>query len=239
MDTNNAMAIATQPMMWIIVALIVGVIVTQAALFIRLALKVSREKIVDVTREQCIKGLKTGVISAIGPSLSLFIVVVGLVAILGGPIVWLKLSDVGGQTTELAAATIGIKAAGGNFGDTLTLQQMSNVWWTMGINSIGWMVFVVLFATRFEWLRNKIGGGDSKWIEIFSAAATLGIFGVFCSEYIVESFRAVDYGKVAAVLTGGISMLLILWLSKKKKGLAPYSLGIAMILGIAAGIFVG
>ena len=53
-----------------------------------------------------------GLISAIGPALGVFIVMVGLMASIGGPMAWLRLSIIGAAATELSAANIGAEACG-------------------------------------------------------------------------------------------------------------------------------
>ena len=122
--------------------------------------------------------LRIGLITAIGPALGVFIVMVGLMAAIGGPMSWLRLSIIGAAATELAAATNGATAAGVTFGGegyTLTILAVS--WFAMALNGAGWLVSTGLFTPLLEDLRAKVSGGDIKWLGVMSAACSIGIFG--------------------------------------------------------------
>ena len=70
-----------------------------------------------------------------------------------------------------------------------------------------------------------------------SAACSMGIFGYLNANQMIGAGPAIKPGPAVAVLTGALSMMLIgkLIVPKVPK-LAEYSLGIAMIIGIACGI---
>jgi hypothetical protein len=164
---------------------------------------------------------------------------IGLIAVLGGPMSWLRLSVIGGASTELTAATVGVAVAGGDItAGQISMVELSTAWWTMTINACGWLIVTLLFASRMEMLRNKIGGGDSRWMEIFSSAATLGIFGAFCAEYIITGFQSADYKTILAVVVAGAAMWVFLTLAKKHAWLKEYSLGLAMLTGLIVAIAV-
>ncbi|MDR0519769.1 MAG: DUF5058 family protein [Clostridiales Family XIII bacterium] len=233
MSNVNAIDVANSPAIWVLAGVCVLVVVVQTALFLRLAYRTARSGEVKITSQQCSTALRAGIVSAIGPALGVFVVMIGLISILGGPMAWLRLSVIGGASTELAAATVGVEAAGGDImSGSLTMEQLSTAWWTMAINACGWLVVTFIFASRMEKLRNKIGGGDSMWMEFFSSAATLGIFGAFCSEYIVEGVKGVDIKTILACVIGGVAMLGILTLAKRFPRLKEYAMGLAMVIGI-------
>lgn len=236
---NNAMQIANSPAIWILAGITVLIVITQTGLFMRLAYRASKTKQVNVSGAQCNRALRAGIVSAIGPAFGVFVVMIGLIAVLGGPMAWLRLSVIGGASTELTAATVGVKTAGGDIaaGD-ISMMELSTAWWTMTINACGWLVVVFLFGSRMEKVRTRIGGGDSRWMEIFSSAATLGIFGAFCSEYIVTGIQTADFKTIIATVGAGAAMWIFLTLSKKFKWLSEYSLGLAMIVGLFAAILI-
>lgn len=236
----NTLDIANSPAIWMLAALSVAMIIAQVVLFLRLAYGAAKSGQVNLNRKQCNRALRAGVISAIGPAFGVFIVMIGLIAVLGGPMSWLRLSVIGGATTELTAAKVGAAAAGGDIAEALSLIELSTAWWTMTINACGWLVVTLLFASRMEKLRGKIGGGDSRWMEIFSSAATLGIFGAFVSEYLVVSLQAadIDFGTIAATVGGAAGMWILMTVSKKYVWLKEYCLGLAMVIGLAAAIVV-
>lgn len=236
-EAINVLEVANRPALWILAAVTVMIIVVETLLFLRLAYTTVKSGKVSLNKKQCATALRAGVVSAIGPAFGIFIVMIALVSLLGGPMAWLRMSVIGGASTELTAATVGIAAAGGSItSDSITMEQMSTAWWTMTINSCGWLIVTLIFASRMEKLRAKIGGGDSRWMEFFSSAATLGIFGAFCSEYIVEGFRDIDLKTVAACVIGGVSMMVILNLAKRFAWLKEYAIGFSMLVGIIAAV---
>ncbi len=234
MENMNALEVANSPAIWGLAAISVIAVLIEIILFFRLARKASKMKEVNLTKKQCNRALRAGVVSAIGPAFGVFIVMIGLVSVLGGPISWLRLSVIGGATTELTAASVGVKALGGDITQALSMMELSNAWWTMSINACGWLLVTWLLASRMEKVRHKIGGGDSRWMEIFSSAATLGIFGAFCSEYIVNGVKSTDYKVVLVMAVSAAAMWLFMYLSKRYKWLKEYALGLAMVAGIAS-----
>lgn len=234
MEKINALEVANSPAIWGLAAIAVIAVFVEIILFFRLARKAAGMKEVNLTKKQCNRALRAGVVSAIGPAFGVFIVMIGLIAVLGGPIAWLRLSVIGGATTELTAATVGVKALGGDIAQALSMVQLSNAWWTMTINACGWLVVTWLFASRMEKVRNKIGGGDSRWMEIFSSAATLGIFGAFCSEYAVTGIQTADFTVLVVMVVSAVAMWILQQLSNRYKWLKEYALGLAMVAGIAS-----
>jgi len=234
---ENAIDIANSAAIWVLAAICVFLVVTETGLFFRLAMRAAKSKEVNISLEQCKRALRAGVVSAIGPSLGVFVVMIGIIAVLGGPMAWLRLSVIGGASTELTAATIGVSTAGGDItASSITMDQLSTARWTMTINACGWLIVTLLLASRMEKVRNKIGGGDSLWMEYFSSAATLGIFGAFCSEYVVEGVKGADIKTILACVVGGAAMFGFVTLAKKLTWMREYCLGFAMVVGIVVAL---
>lgn len=234
MEKLNALEVANSPAIWALASIAVIAVLVETILFLRLARKAAGLKEINLTKKQCNRALRAGVVSAIGPAFGVFIVMIGLISVLGGPISWLRLSVIGGATTELTAATVGVNAMGGDITQPLSMLELSNAWWTMSINACGWLVVTWIFGSRMEKVRNRIGGGDSRWMEIFSSAATLGIFGAFCSEYVVTGIQSVDWKVVLVMAVSAAAMWALQQLSNRYKWLKEYCLGLAMVAGIAS-----
>lgn len=236
-ENLDALQIANSPAIWALCAVGVVLVLIETVMFFRLARKTAKDGIVDLSAKQCTRAVRAGVVSAIGPSFGVFIVMIGLIAVLGGPIAWMRLSVIGGATTELTAAEVGVSALGGDLASSLTMEQLSNAWWTMSINACGWLLVVWILGSRMEKVRQKIGGGDERWLSVFSSAATLGIFGAFNSEYVVTAVQAADMSVVIAMLVSAACMAVLLWLAHHKfKWLSEYCLGFSMLAGILVGL---
>ena len=82
------LAIANAPIFWALCGITVVISLAQALLFMRQAKRAA----VEVNLEQGLanKAFKIGLISAIGPACGVFIVMVGLMASIGGPMAWLR-----------------------------------------------------------------------------------------------------------------------------------------------------
>ncbi len=225
--------IANEIGVWLAATPVVIVTAIQAMIYTRLARKTAKE--LNVSDEKCSKAFKTGLITAIGPVIAIFIVMVGMMSVIGGPISWLRLSIIGAAPTELTAAKTGADAIGVTFGGAdYDLNALATSWWTMAINGAGWLVFAGLFTHKLEGLRTKIGGGDIKWLAVLSSAAMLGVFGYLNSGDIKKGG-----GGLVAVIVGGITMVIIVKLTEKLPQLKEYALGIAMLVGMFAAVIFG
>ena len=166
------LAISNLPIFWVLASVTVIVSALQAFLYVRKDNKATKECSIDTTIPK--KAFRIGMISAIGPACGVFIVMVGLMAAIGGPMAWLRLSIIGAAATELSAATMGATASGvtlGGEGYTLTVLAVS--WFAMALNGAGWLIFTGVATPGLEKLRDKMSGGDMGWL----AAAQHNIVG--------------------------------------------------------------
>ncbi len=231
MENVNYLSIANSPVFWVLCGITVLISFVQALLFIRQARKTSAE--INLPAELPKKAFRIGLISAIGPACGVFIVMVGLMASIGGPMAWLRLSIIGAAATELSAASMGAQAAGVEFGgEGYTLTIMAVSWFAMALNGAGWLLVSGTCTPMLEKIRSKVSGGDAKWLAVLSGACSIGIFGYLCSNEIVKG-----WGNAVATLAGALSMMAIVkFIVPKHPKIAEYSLGIAMIVGMACAV---
>ena len=223
---EQVLQVANEFGVWVCAALAAAVALVQVWLYYKQLFKAA--DVVDISRTQLKYAFRTGAITAIGPVVAIFIIMVGLMSVIGGPMAWMRLAMIGSAPTELTAATIGAEAAGVRFGGPhYDLHVMAVSWWTMAINGVGWLLFVGLFAHKLEGLRAKVGGGNPIWLGILSAAAMLGVFGYLNSRYIVKIG-----GPLIAAVTGAIAMVILVKIAKKVPAIKEYTLGIAMLIGM-------
>lgn len=222
---------SNQPILWLLCGITVFVSAVQAVLYMKQSSKMAKQASIDPTIPK--QAFRIGLISAIGPALGVFIVMIGLMASIGGPMAWLRLSIIGAAATELSAATIGANAMGVELGsEQYTMVCLAVSWFTMALNGAGWLLFTSVATPSLETLRNKVSGGDMKWLAVLSGACSLGIFGYLNSGEILKGI-----GNTLAVVVGAISMVAITkTICKKYPKLLEYSLGIAMIIGMAVAV---
>lgn len=99
------MDIANSRWLWLSTVPVVSVVLLQAAIFFRRAW--SDGKKIGLSNEQLKSGFKTGVIPAIGPAVAVLVGMLALVATVGGPVAWMRLSVIGSVAFELPAAELG------------------------------------------------------------------------------------------------------------------------------------
>lgn len=229
--SETILHIANKPIFWVLCSITVIITIIQAVIFTRLARKTANT--IGVPKSTCDKAFKTGMISSIGPSIGVFIVMVGLMSTIGGPLSWLRLSVIGAAPTELTAAKIGAEVAGVTFGGAgYTTETLALSWITMTLNGAGWLLFTGLFAHKLEKLRVKVGGGDSKWLVALSGASMLGVFG-----YLNAGDVAKGGGNLVAVIVGALFMIfMVTKVTAKYPKLKEYSLGIAMLCGMVGAV---
>jgi len=221
--------------LWICGLVIVGIVLAQALLYSKLSFKVAKE--IDLSRDKCWQALRVGTISSIGPVLAIFIVMVGMISVIGAPLAWLNTALIGAVSTDLVGANIGAQSMGVELGTkAYDVVALSSSQWTMAINGIGFMLVAAVFTTRLEKVREKLGSGDKRWIAMFSASATLGLFAFLLTPHLLAGG-----GRLIAALTSAGAMLLFLKIASnpKFKRLKEYSLGFAMIIGIVFGMVFG
>ncbi len=226
-NVQQVQTVSNAPIFWVLCGVTVVLSAIQAILYMRQSFKTAKEVNLDpkIPRE----ALRIGFISAIGPALGVFIVMVGLMASIGGPMAWLRLSIIGAAATELTAANVGAEACGVTLGsEEYTLVCLAVSWFTMALNGMGWLLFTGVATPSLEKLRNKVSGGDMKWLVVLSGACSLGIFGYLNAGEIMKGV-----GNTIAVLAGAISMVAIVkTICQKHPKLMEYSLGMAMIVGM-------
>ena len=208
--------ISNSMIVYLLCGITVAIAFIQAVLYIRMAKKMTVKANIPATVPKT--AFRVGLISAIGPALGVFIVMVGLMTSIGGPMAWQRLSIIGAAPTELTAATLGAEAAGAELGGAgFTLKVMAVSWFVMALNGAGWLVVTGLFTPALENLRTKMSG-----------ACSLGIFG-----YLDVNEIGKGWGNAAAVAGGIIGMAILeKFVAKKVPKIREYNLGIAMIIGM-------
>jgi hypothetical protein len=215
---------------WITCSFIVILTLIQAMLYYKQLFVAA--KTVGVTESQLKQAFKTGAVTAIGPVIAIFIIMVGLMSVIGAPMAWMRLAVIGAAPTELTAAQVGADAVGVPFGgEGYDLYAMASSWWTMAINGVGWLLLVGLFAHKLEDLREKVSEGNTVWLGILSSAAMIGVFGYLNSRNIIQRG-----GPLIAAVAGGIFMVLLLRIAKKVPAIKEYTLGLAMLAGMTVAI---
>lgn len=237
---QDYLKVANDPLLWLVVIPAVIMVGIQAFLFSKRAFKAS--EVTRLSKKDCKTAFRVGAVSAIGPSLSVFVVMVAMMAVIGGPITWLRLSFIGAAPTELTAATIGAKAMGVEFGSAeYGITEFASSVWTMTLNGCGWLIFCGLFTHKLDNLQDKVAGGDPGLMAEICGAAVLGTASYLVISNSVKNINGVNKFAVdmfSAAVASAIVMAILHRFSDRMPKLKEYNLGISMIVGMIVGVLV-
>lgn len=236
MNNLNPMEIATAPAIWISAGIAVVLILIETILFLKMSYKAAKHEDVMLETRECNLALKTGIISSIGPACAIFIIMIGMISILGGPMSWLRTTIIGSCATELFATSIGVQVAGGDLTQGMSTMEMLTAWWTMTVNGCGWLIIVVIFGNRLDKIRDKVSGGDIRWKAVFSSAASIGIMGFIVGRTVIDAAKIADFALIGTAVAAGLAMAGFRLLGKKYKWVTSYSLGFAMAIGLCTAV---
>ena len=213
--------------MLIACSVMVIVILVQSILFFRLGRK--RAKELGIPNNVIKDSAVAAAVTAVGPTLSMAIVILSLVAVVGGPMAWMRLNDIGAARTELSVISMveGILPENYTEADYFTFAS-----WGMALNNVGWMA-VSLFLTpnmgrAVDAMNNKF---NPKAVKLVMSAAALALFAYLWGNAVIG--KATPYYVAAGV--SAVAILVIKKLFGKRKRIQELSYGIAMIIGMIGG----
>lgn len=208
---DDAMKIANSLPMWIACGMAVAVVVGQAVILWRKAMKAGKK--MGITDEQMKKAMKSSAITSIGPSVVILSGMLSLLITVGAPMAWMRLSLIGSVMFESLAAGFGTQSVGVTLGvDTLTAKALTMAVCTMILGSIGWVLFATFSSSRMDKVQHKISGGDPKKLIGISVAAVVGSFCALSSSHLVK----LNKNSISCVI-GAVIMAVLLNISEKKK----------------------
>lgn len=220
--------------MWIASGVIILIIVVQAILYFRMAKK--EASTLGISKEKQKEANRSAIVAAIGPTLALSIMLVTLMASLGGPTAWMRMNDVGSGRTELAiASTVEDMVTAEEGTVEYDLQNLSYAVWAQGIDVAGWLIGAMVMITAggvvTKTLNEKF---NPKWIKLLMGGCLVSLFSYLLINQV--------YGKASpfaiAAVAGGATMFVLNKVFAQNKRLQELGLGISIIVGAAvASIF--
>jgi hypothetical protein len=223
--------VAQSSPVWMFASIVVGIVIAQALAFILLASRAASG--IGMTHTETTVALRTGVISSLGPSFGISVVIISLIALLGAPFTLMRIGIIGSAATELTAAGIGANAYGVELGSAgYDLRAFTSVVWTMCLGGCGWLIMAALCTKKLGEVQLRVAGSNAPVMATISLAAMLGAFA-----YLASQQMAMSIGKALAALAAAATMMLVLRYAKRQqqRWLAEWALGIALIVGMTAG----
>ncbi|HHY95798.1 MAG TPA: DUF5058 family protein, partial [Firmicutes bacterium] len=113
----------------------------------------------------------------------------------------------------------------------------ANVVFVMNVSCIGWLIVAGLFTPYLATARQKIAGGDTRWLSVLTVCATLGLFGYWAATYIAKMGVPKTAPQGWATISAAVFAMLLFkasdWL--KAPRLKEWALGLAMFGGMLVG----
>jgi len=229
--------IANSPAMLILSGLVILVVVVQAIIFIRSAVKRGKE----LGMEDDLKPVVTNsILLSIVPSLPIIVIMLALSVPLGRYFPWLRLSIVGGAAYEGVAANVGAQSIGlTDISDpNMTPDAFVIIMFVMTVGIIWGIVFNILFIKQLDkaaiTARNRARATDSGgFVSILSGALLVGMLAVISTPYVLNTDNLEG---IIAFVTAGITVLICNKLAKifDKKLLSDFAFTIGLLVGMGA-----
>lgn len=193
---------------WTINLLLVGLVFFQAIIFGVISMQYYKK--FDVTHHEIKRAVRSGLITTIGPALSIFIVGLGLITQIGAPLTLSRLSVVGNAVYEATAAEFGASVMGTSISSAdYGLSAYTCSVWVMNLGGALMLVLPLLFTRPLSKVRQKVNKKGSIG-KIIGISASLASFGYFSLDY-----AAKDSGNLVAVCAAFVMMIAITLLGNK------------------------
>ena len=241
---------ANHPIIFVLVAIIIGVVVAQSVFFLVKAYK--RGLAIGMDRKVLNDTIRRSALFTIAPAVAIFMGLVSLVKMLGVALPWLRLSVIGAVTYELPAAESAASSMG--------LENVSAD--MIGAREFITIAFVITFGISVSLilapiLCKKITGGmlkikdkDKRWMDVLMTSMFVGMLSAFLGYIVcnlglvkvngnIEFHYQLEYWIPVFIMLISAGIMGICGLLLKKlnwKWLNDYALPISMIGSMALAI---
>lgn len=175
---------ANSPLIYALVAVILGVVVAQSVFFLVKSYKRGLELGID--KKTLNSTIKRSALFTIAPAIAIFMGVVSLVRMLGVALPWLRLSIIGAVTYELPAATSALEAMGlsNAVASELTAKQFITIAFVMTFGIAASLILAPITCKKITGGMLKIKDKDKKWMDLLMTSMFVGMLSAFLG-YIV------------------------------------------------------
>jgi uncharacterized protein DUF5058 len=232
------MKVATSPGLWIIGFIFAGNALIQSWLFYRLSRRVGAR--LQMNEGAMKEAVRASFIVSLGPAFGSFVGMTVLVLALGGPYAFARESaGVGSIMYELIAARAGAEAAGVPLTrEGMTAPALVIIFWVTALGSFGWVLVGGVLTRWLPKIKDLIGGGDTKRLQMVTIAIMLAAFGrLVVNDSVKPLLLDGRWPPIVATLAGGGTALALLIYSDRadRPGLKEYFLIIALVVGMTFG----
>lgn len=218
---------------WVFAVILIGLVIVQSLLFLRLALNYNKKNKV-LTSAELSQAAKTGAIAAIGPAFSTMTIALSLIVMIGSGATFMRCGVIGAPAWELMMASLSSQAAGVEFGSAGFTQGIFTLClFGMTFASAPYFLNTILTLKPLDKMVAKSAQNKEKrsFTPYMANAAMMGLLGYMVVDYLSST------ASIAAAITAGIVCYIIMQISKKIENntLSSFSMAIAMICAMIVG----
>jgi hypothetical protein len=221
--------------MFVLCSAVIGFVLLQAVLFIRVAWKRGVEMGIESSTMK--KAMTNAAVFSVVPSLPIVIMLMVLTVNLGQYFPWLRLSVVGSATYENMAADIVAKAAGlsGIADPRFDISIFTMAMWVMSVGIIWGIVFNIFFMKSLDRFSKKAKASNSHFVPLLSAALFIGMLALMSAPYITNIKNP---SAIVSFISAAIAVLACGKIARaiNVKAIDEFSLPISLIVGMAAAV---
>jgi hypothetical protein len=233
-ESTNIIAVANSPVLWVAVAGIFVVIIVQSAIYMTAARKVA--PVAGMSQEDIKVSVRSGAVSAIGPSLAVCLVAIALLALFGTPAVLARIGLIGSAAYDVSAASIAADSMGAKLGaDTYTQNVFVVAFFAMTIGGVMWMLSALILTPILKRGNAKILSVNPALMAVVPSAALIGAFASLGFQELTKSGNHI----VAFVASAGAMAACLLLARQFDKGrLREWGLGISILVALTVTYFI-
>lgn len=219
--------------LWVFTGLLIGLVVLQAIIFLRAALRFNKKNKL-VSKEEIKSAVRTGTISVFGPAVSNIVVALSLIAMVGAAVTFMRCGVIGSPAWELFMANISAQTAGVSFGTPEFTQSVFVLCiFGMALASAPYFITTIIALKPLDMAVAKSKShavGKESFIPYFGNAAMIALLG-----YLIIDYLASPLHLLAIVVASVVCYLLIAAVAKTgKKWIGDWNMAISMAVGMAA-----
>lgn len=222
--------IANSAGLWIVCMPLLAVCLVQAFLIYRRAKAMARDSGIGLSDQEQSLALKTGLLTSVGPSITSFISIIGLQAVVGSPVALQRSMIICAAGTELRAANFAADAGGTVMGFGMPLEVLTAALWVMALNGCGWLVFCLFFTDKMTVFTQKITGGSAAMLTVFSTCAILGTCCYNGTMYLKHGG-----GMIVSFLCAVAARLVCDQIARKHRGILAWAMSLSLLAGMMGG----
>lgn len=227
--------------MYALGAAVVLFVIAQSVFFLVRAWR--RGRALGLSAESLKKTVTSSALFTVAPAFAILATVLTLSGALGIVLPWIRLTVIGAINYEVPAAEAAIEAfgsAGGMSQEVTDPTVFATVAWVMTLGSILPLILVPFMLKKIQKGMSKAVEKNSKWADVMSAAAFIGLISAFIGRAIAGKGNAEIVGdgagvmSIAALLSSMLFMFILQKIADKfeLKWLQSFAMPFSMILAM-------